>query len=107
MSEKQKYTEDGLPIVSGATAQVFLRDIVQRVVHEPGENTRQWLNELVKNFSRENPNLAELVQNYFRIIKEPASILPRPDQLFYQGAFITYEVLRRQVEANKLEESIN
>ena len=94
-----KYTQDGLPVVTIETCQTY-SFLVERL----NLDFNTLLKEYRERLQKENPILCEALSNLIvPLFKEDygekaASIL--------FGSFITYEFLRRQAEANKLEKEL-
>jgi len=89
----QRYTPEGLPIISLATAEVWLRDFLAKVsqgVDMTGEMERNMVND--------NPRINDIIDTCLN-----AKGLERMDN-FYLGFLVVYDLLRRQAEANRLED---
>lgn len=89
----EKYTPQGLPIISSSTFKVFLRDT--RVRDEI--QLQEWLR-IIK---EENPGVAD----YLQYISDVTGDFPTNARSYMlQTAMGLYMMIRRQAEANKLEE---
>lgn len=100
----EEYTPEGLPRVSDATLEVFLRDI-QRQGSEGGQTLL--LSGLAQKIPRENPVFWREI-NQYREDSKNYSPNPKDHGLgVLAGAIIGYELLRRQAEANQIERDFN
>jgi len=86
----ERYTTEGLPIVSEATAEVWLRDYKNR-----SSQNRDMFGEIERKIVSDNPRIQEVI-DICRGISGTEN--------FYLGFLVAYDLLRRQAEANKLAE---
>lgn len=100
----EKYTPEGLPIVSDATLEVFLRDLQRQGLE--GRQARL-LQDLAQKIQSENPVFWQEITQY-REDSKNYSPNPKDHGLgVLAGAIIGYELLRRQAEANLIERNFN
>jgi len=103
MSE-ERYTKDGLPVVSAGTAEVFARDLSRRLCEEGSDSGRTFCNEMAMKVSRENPNLSALYMDFLHgCLLHPQGSKLETSTAYMFGMIVGYEGLRRQAELNNLE----
>ena len=93
--DDKKYTSEGLPKISKGVVDVFFRDLDRR----GREGT---LNQILKNLDdaikNENDQFDEFVRRFESIIIR----LGYDSETMKMGAYLSYELLRRQAESNNL-----
>ena len=94
-----KYTSGGLPILSRETAQVFMRDLLQRLV-EGNDSMNKQQDEITDRIRSENPLVVEIIKQYSIDNFET----PIERATFMCGAITIYELLRIEAEKSRLEE---
>jgi hypothetical protein len=104
MSEK-RFTKDGLPIVSGHTAEVFARDLSRRLCEEGDNSGKSFCDEVAIRIKSENPDLAALYMDF----RQGCLLHPRGPKVdtstaYMLGFIMAYEGLRRQLEVNQMEQ---
>lgn len=92
-----KTTRDGLPVVSAEAIQCFMRDAAQRY-REGSESLEKCRGEVQTRMQAENPLLVQWLADYGG--RNIADSSERRE--FYGGAMLAYELLRRQAQANTL-----
>lgn len=88
-----KYTEEGLPIVTGESLCSFSKDLEKKGV----KNVVEW----AKQIGKENPLVAEYINGFYSKYPEEYRLM---FMLEIEGLYI---LLKRQAEANKLEKEFN
>ncbi len=92
-----KYTKDGLPVVSENLYYSF-SNILLRTLHS-GDFGEGEISEILSRLNKENKNIYRF---YEYLLKNKNSISAG----FGLGMIFTYELLRRQAEANQLEKEL-
>lgn len=99
-----KQTSEGLPVVSLQTLEILLRDDHQR--RKEG-NTLLSVRDVLNNLKRENPAIYGIIKHtYNSTLQEGDEGSKRVAPQYLLGALFVYDSLRRQSEANKLEEDL-
>ena len=97
-----KKTKEGLPVVSEKTREIFWRDFEQRTI-EGAKSYQGYVHGLVEKLAEEN---FEIVKTWMEYIK--SNKLEERDfaRLYMAGAMTTYELLKRQAQADDWEEML-
>jgi len=94
---EQKYTQEGLPVVSEDTINIFIRDLERRL-SEDGDSFENLFSEIEDKLGEENPNLI-LIKDYVANREWSEKEL----DLFNFGLCFAYNLLHNQLEINKME----
>ena len=97
--EKDKYTEDGLPIVCDKIIDVSLRDD-ERYIYE-GVKVNKTYDHIKEILEAENPIMLEFLDIWIDEFHGDLN-----SDAFVMGFAGAYKLLKRQAQANKLEESL-
>jgi hypothetical protein len=97
-----KKTKEGLPVVSEKTREIFWRDFEQRTI-EGAKSYQGYVHGLVEKLAEENLVVMEAWMEYLKSNKLEERNCA---QLYMAGAMITYELLKRQAQADNLEEML-
>jgi len=96
--EKQNisYTSEKLPVVSEAVIETLARDYAKREIEN---NTDNFMDEIKKRINSEN-------QGLYHYLEKISNGAPKPEdeRAFRIGVYLTYELLRRQTESDRLKE---
>ncbi|MDP3026435.1 MAG: hypothetical protein Q8N63_01915 [Nanoarchaeota archaeon] len=98
-----KYTKSGLPVVSEDICRTLTRDFSQRY-REGRSSLSKYLNSRIKNITKSNPELADLLDGALEAFGEKDSQI---EATLLVGAIIVYDALNKQAETNKLEADLN
>ena len=111
-SKEQKYTKEGLSIVSRDTA-ISLLEVLSRDIRLMGDEAtmRTFLKEIYKILQQDNNEVLKFCDELYGLRENVHSKLSESFNNGYkmgivEGIYYTYELLRRQVIANKLEDEI-
>ena len=96
-----KYTADGMPVISKATL-ASLVDIFKRELRD-----RSFVQKELNQLRGENPVLRELWYKIYRENHGKGDHYNGFANGFMGGVYMTYELLRRQSGANKMENDVN
>ena len=96
---QQKYTQEGLPIVLEDTMNIFIRDL-EKTANEDNDSFGELCKKLTDNVNNENPNL-EIINTYS---KQKVCFSQEEFESFVIGFCFAYNLLRNQLEINKMEE---
>lgn len=104
----EKYTKEGLPIVRREIVDVLLRDIIRRG-DEGKESLKKLVEDLVNSAEAENPAFDEFITRFGVSVGKSGVVKSYEELELYMrkvmmGFYCCYELLRRQVRANQLEE---
>lgn len=89
---ESRLTPDGLPVVTQEVREVFIRDIYRRIHERTGID---FAIDICKRCQEENPEIYQLIQ-------EVCGDNGEERERVLCGFSFTYELLRRQAEANKM-----
>src|SRR3989344_3512367 len=96
---RQKYTPEGLPVVTKETI-LSLRDIIKREIKK--DRCEFLVRSFLYRLKEENLLVLKLVGDFVIESLKDEDLKNE----YFSGAFITYESLRRQYASNKLEKEI-
>jgi len=99
--EDGRYTEERLPRVIEDTISVFERDVIKLLRGKISQMDKYW-DDVATRIERSNEMYIEAM---FRLVNKMKNCSERDVKLFNLGMVFAYELLRRQGEAYKLDDS--
>jgi len=97
MTEQPKYTRERIPILTKDISDVFARDLALGRVKDT---------ELIARINAENPLIAQYIGIFVENLRRRGLDLTAAREVA-KGLIYQYEMLRRQGEAYRLEDSVN
>lgn len=97
MNEKTRETPDGLTVITEETRISFMRDLEVRFI---GKHDESYIPEVMKRIKKENPQLIYFFNPF--LTEDRLNECAGAGHMTALAAFVlTYELFRRQAEANK------